>query len=117
MMFNQSAVRVRAGRKSDRGNPGNSLPDWSPSAVNRITVGQLNIQPSIQQESVDERRDAVVTGWHIQSEEGTNPDITAVDRIEWDGMTLEVDGEVARWPELFADEVHHIEFEVKRVTG
>jgi len=117
MMFNQSAVRVRAGRKSDRGNPDDSVLDWSPGAVTRITVERLNIQPSIQQEAVDEQRNAVVTGWHVQSEEGTDPDIQAVDRIEWDGMTLEVDGEVARWPELFEDTVHHIEFEMKRTTG
>jgi hypothetical protein len=115
MMFNQSAVRVRAGERVDRG--GNTVADWSPGAVTRLTVDRLNIQPSIQRETVDEQRDAVVTGWHVQSAEGTSPDITAVDRIEWDGMTLEVDGEVARWPELFEDSVHHIEFEVKRVTG
>lgn len=117
MMFNQSAVRVRAGRKSDRGNPDSTIPDWSPGAVSRLTVDRLNIQPSIQQEAVDEERDAVITGWHVQSDEGTNPDILAVDRIEWDGMTLEIDGEVARWPELFENAVHHIEFEMKRTTG
>lgn len=115
MMFNQSLVRVRAGERVDRG--GNTVKDWSPDAVSRLTVAQVNIQPSVQTEIVDEDRNAVVTGWHVQSAEGTDPDIRFDDRIEWDGMTLEVDGEVARWPELFADSVHHIEFEMKRVTG
>jgi hypothetical protein len=115
MMFNQSLVRVRAGERTDRG--GNTVKDWSPGAASRLTVVQVNIQPSVQTEIVDEDRNAVVTGWHVQSAEGTNPDIHFDDRIEWDGMTLEVDGEVARWPELFADAVHHIEFEMKRVTG
>jgi hypothetical protein len=115
MMFNQSLVRVRAGERTDRG--GNTVKDWSPTAVSRLTVDQVNIQPSIQQEAVNEQRNAVVTGWHVQSAEGTNPDIRFDDRIEWDGMTLEVDGEVARWPELFVDAVHHIEFEMKRATG
>ncbi|MGW9237989.1 hypothetical protein FKO01_19820 [Mesorhizobium sp. B2-3-3] len=115
MMFNQTLVRVRAGERTDRG--GNKIKDWSPSAVSRLTVDRVNIQPSIQQEDIDEQRNAVVTGWHVQSDEGTNPDICADDRIEWDGMTLEVDGEVARWPELFTDAVHHIEFEMKRTTG
>jgi hypothetical protein len=115
MMFNQSLVRVRAGERTDRG--GNTVKDWSPAAVSRLTVDQVNIQPSIQQESVDEQRNAVVTGWHVQSAEDTAPDIRADDRIEWDGMTLEVDGEVARWPDLFTDVVHHIEFEMKRATG
>lgn len=113
MMFNQSLVRVRAGTRTDRG--GNTVPDWA--TATRITVTRVNIQPSVQQETVDEQRNSRVTGWHVQSEEGTDPDITATDRIEWDGMTLEVDGEVARWPELFSDEVHHIEFEMKRTTG
>ena len=113
MMFNQSLVRVRAGERTDRG--GNTVKDWS--TATRLTVDQVNIQPTIQQEAVDEERNAVVTGWHVQSEEGTDPDILATDRIEWDGMTLEVDGEVARWPELFEDSVHHIEFEMKRTTG
>lgn len=115
MMFNQFAVRVRAGAKTDRG--GNTIPDWSPDAVDRLPLDRLNIQPSIQQESIDEQRNSVVTGWHVQSEEGTSPDITAVDRIEWDGMLLEVDGEVAKWPELFTDGVHHIELDLKRATG
>jgi hypothetical protein len=115
MMFNQSLVRVRAGERTDRG--GNTVKDWSPGAVSRLAVDQVNIQPSIQQETVDEQRNAVVTGWHVQSAEGADPDIRADDRIEWDGMTLEVDGEVARWPELFTDAVHHIEFEMKRATG
>lgn len=114
-MFNQSLDRVRAGTKTDRG--GNTVKDWSPGAVTRLTVTQLNIQPSIQRETVDEQRNATVTGWHVQSAEGTSPDIRFDDRLEWDGMTLEVDGEVARWPELFADAVHHIEFEMKRATG
>ncbi|MFE3326894.1 hypothetical protein [Streptomyces sp. NPDC059176] len=115
MMFNQSLVRVRAGTRTDRG--GNTVKDWSPGAVNRLTVDRLNIQPTIQQENVSEERNATVTGWHVQSEEGTDPDIRFDDRLEWDGLTLEVDGEVARWPELFADEVHHIEFEMKRTVG
>jgi hypothetical protein len=113
MMFNQSLVRVRAGTRTDRG--GNTVRDWS--LATRLTVDRVNIQPSVQTEIVDADRNAAVTGWHVQSDEGTAPDIRSDDRIEWDGMTLEVDGEVARWPELFADAVHHVEFEMKRVTG
>ncbi|KMS71758.1 hypothetical protein ACH49_24340 [Streptomyces leeuwenhoekii] len=112
-MFNQSLVRLRAGTKTDRG--GNEVKDWS--TPDRLLVTGLNIQPSIQRETTDEQRNATVTGWHVQSAEGTNPDIRFDDRIVWDGMTLEVDGEVARWPEPFSDRVHHIEFEMKRATG
>ncbi len=114
-MFNQSAVRVRAGTKTDRG--GNTVPDWSPGAVNRLAVAGLNIQPNSQAEDADEQRNAVVTGYRVQSAEGTSPDITATDRIDWGGQMYEVDGEVARWPDLFTDSVHHIEFVMVRATG
>jgi hypothetical protein len=119
MMFNQSVVRVRASTKTDRG--GNTVPDWSPGAVNRLTVTGLNIQPSAQAntaaETVDEQRDSVITGYRVQSTEGTAPDIRATDRIEWRGQLYEVEGEVASWPELFTDTVHHIEFVMVRATG
>ncbi|WP_432137651.1 hypothetical protein [Streptomyces sp. bgisy154] len=115
MMFNQSAVRVRAGVKTDRG--GNDMPDWSSAAVSRLTVTGLNIQPNSQTETVNEQRDAVITGYRVQSAEGIVPDIRATDRIEWNGQTFEVDGEVATWPDLFTDAAHHIEFAMKRATG
>jgi uncharacterized caspase-like protein len=114
-MFNQSAVRIRAGTKTDRG--GNTVPDWSPGASSRLTVTGLNIQPNQQAEQVDEQRTAVVTGYRVQSAEGTAPDIRSTDRIEWRGLLFEVDGEVGVWPELFADTTHHIEFVMVRATG
>lgn len=114
-MFNQSAVRVRAGTRTDRG--GNTVKDWSEGAVDRLTVTGLNIQPNTQNEDTDATRSAVITGYRVQSAEGTAPDIAAADRIEWRGETFEVQGEVAAWPELFADTVHHIEFTMLRATG
>lgn len=114
-MFNQTATRVRAGTTIDRG--GNTVPSWSPGAVDRLDVTGLNIQPNRQSEDADEQRDAVVTGYRVQSAEGTAPDITAVDRIEWRGQLYEVDGEVAAWPALFTDTTHHIEFVMVRATG
>lgn len=113
MMFNQSATRVRAGTKTDRG--GNTVPDWS--TPDRELVTGLNVQPNTQNETLDEQRNAVITGYRVQSDEGTAPDILATDRIEWRGSTFEVQGEVAVWPDLFADTVHHIEFTMVRATG
>lgn len=117
MIFHQSLVRVRAGRKPDRGNPGLELPDWSPGAVARITVSGVSIQPNTQDEATDPTRTAVVTGWRVLSEPGTDADVRSDDRIEWDGMTLEVQGEVARWPDPLDGGVHHIEFTMSRATG
>ncbi|MBD9703375.1 hypothetical protein IHE56_15055 [Streptomyces sp. ID01-12c] len=115
MFFFDSVVRVRAGTRTDRG--GNTVKDWSPGAVSRLTIGQLNIQPTSQTEQTDATRTAVVTGWRVQSEEGTAPDITAADRIEWNGMLLEVQGEVAPWPDPLTDAHHHTEFTMVRATG
>ena len=115
MFFFDHVVRVRAGTRTDRG--GNQIEDWSPGAVNRLQVDRLNIQPTSQSEDQDATRTAVVTGWHVQSDEGDRPDITAADRIEWRGMTLKVQGEVAEWPDPLTDTVHHIEFTMARATG
>lgn len=117
MIFLQSLVRVRPGRKASRGNPDDTVPDWSPGAVSRLTVEELSIQPNTQNEATDETRTAVVTGWRVLSAPGTNPDITAADRIEWGGLTYEVEGEVARWPDPFDGGTHHVEFVVQRATG
>lgn len=115
MFFFDSLVRVRAGTRIDRG--GNTVLDWSEDEVTRLAVDQLNIQPTSQTETTDSTRTAVETGWRVQSEEGTRPDITAIDRLEWRGMTLEVQGEVAEWPDPLTGEVHHVEFTMTRATG
>lgn len=114
-MFDQAFVRVRAGETTDRG--GNTIADWSPGAVSRLLVEDVSIQPNVQDESTDPTRTAVVTGWRVLSEPGTDADIRADDRIEWDGMTLEVDGEIARWPDPLDGGVHHFELSMTRSTG
>lgn len=117
MIFLQSLVRVRAGRKSSRGNPDDTTLDWAPSVVSRLTVTDLSIQPNTQSEATDETRTSVVTGMRVLSAPGTDPDVTAVDRIEFNGLTYEVDGEVARWPDPFSGGAHHVEFVMRRATG
>ena len=122
MFFYDSLVRVRAGTRTDRG--GNPVADWSDGAVSRLPIEQLNIQPATQTEghstssgTPEATRDPVTTGWRVQSEEGTAPDIRAVDRLEWRGQTYEVDGEVAEWPDPITGDVHHVEFTMVRATG
>lgn len=119
MIFNQVIVRVRAGVRTDRG--GNQVPDWSEDAVTRVRMEQVSVQPggqpNSQGEVVNAERNAVSTGWRVLSEPGVDLDVKATDRIEYDGMTLEVDGEVARWPDPLDGGVHHVEFGMSRVTG
>lgn len=115
MIFSQSITVVRPGTKTDRG--GNTVPDWSDTAVTRTVVDRLSVQPAVQTEATSEERSSVVTGWHVLSEEGTDPDVRAGDRIEFDGLLCEVVGEVARWPHPLDGGVHHVEWTMRRGTG
>jgi hypothetical protein len=115
MFFGQALVRVRAGTRTDRG--GNTVRDWSDGAVTRTPLQQVNVQPAEQGETQDAERDAVVTAWRVQSAPGTDLDVTAADRIEFEAMTCEVVGEVARWPDPFTGATHHVEFTIRRATG
>ncbi|MFE5853542.1 hypothetical protein ACFQ61_10060 [Streptomyces sp. NPDC056500] len=117
MWFDQEATRVRAGRTSNRGNPDDTILNWAPGAVSRLVLPALNIQPASQTETGDAERTAVTTGWRVQSDEGVDLDVTALDRIEWNSTVFEVQGEIARWPDPIAGGVHHVEFTIVRVTG
>lgn len=60
----------------------------------------------------------VVTGWRIYSRAGVDLDIEPTDRIEWAGRSLEVLGEVSRWPHpIRPGRVHHVEVDVQRISG
>ncbi|MBT2467854.1 hypothetical protein J7E97_08195 [Streptomyces sp. ISL-66] len=115
MVFHQAIIRVRAGSRLDRG--GNTVADWSPENVDRLTVGRVSVQPIMQSETATPERTAAVTGWRVISEPGVDADIRYNDRIEWDGMTLEIVGEVARYLDFVHSTPHHIEFAMRRKTG
>jgi hypothetical protein len=115
VIFLQTVRRVRAGTRTDRG--GNTLPDWSPGAVSRLVVPWVSVQPNTQAEDTDPTRTAAVTAWRVLSAPGTAPDVRADDRIEWNGLIFEVEGEVAAWPDPFDGTVHHVEFVMQRATG
>lgn len=113
-MFDQTVTRVRAGTRTDRA--GNTVPDWD--LAERIEIGHLSVQPTVQQEtSTADRPARVVTGWHVLSEPGTAPDVRADDRIEFGGLTCEVVGEVAAWPDPLDGGTHHVEWTMQRITG
>jgi hypothetical protein len=115
IIFNESVTVVRAGSRVDRG--GNTVPDWSPGAVTRHAVTRVSVQPNTQNEQADPTRNAIVTGWRVYTMPGTDADVLATDRIEWDGMTLEVVGEVARWKDPIGGGIHHVEFTMQRAQG
>ncbi|MET9425653.1 hypothetical protein ABZY06_33955 [Streptomyces sp. NPDC006540] len=107
-----SAVILRAGYVVDKyGNP-STVRDWANAT--RTTVSGVSIQPDSSSEETGDRS-AVVTGWRIQSRKGQDLDLLRTDRVEFDGMTLEVDGKVARY--RMAGAVHHVEARLKEVEG
>jgi len=114
-VFHQSIIRVRAGVRTDRG--GNEVPDWAPGAVDRKVITPVSVQPASQAEDVEVSRASALTGWRVISAPGTDGDVTSRDRIEWDGMTLEVVGEVGRYLGFQHGDTHHIEFVMQRATG
>ncbi|MGJ3228916.1 phage head completion protein [Micromonospora aurantiaca (nom. illeg.)] len=116
MLFRQRLTVVKPGTRTDRS--GSVVDDWSPAAVSRVLVTRVSVQPNVQDEQVGATRSTVTTGLRVLSQPGTNPDVTAKDRIEYQGLTYEVDGEVARWPDpVNSTRVHHVEFVMVRVTG
>lgn len=115
-MFDQSLVRLRAPLRRNRG--GELVPDWSSDLVERVTITGVSVQPS----STDETSTAQFTSRSIRhrvfSLPGTAPDVTAIDRIEFDGDTYEVEGDVNAWPDPFGAVVlHHVEFVIRRDIG
>jgi hypothetical protein len=111
-MTQQSITVLRAPAVVDRyGNP-SSVRDWG--AATSVTYNAVSVQPDISNESAGDRP-LVVTGWRVFSARGTDVDVLPTDRILYNGVTLEVDGEVGRWE--FAGRLHHVEFRLKRVTG
>jgi hypothetical protein len=82
---------VRPGTKpADYGT--GSQPDWD--TATRTAVGGCSVQPApAAVNTVD--RDTFMTRWVAYAPDGT--DVRATDRVEWDGATYEIDGEVMRW--------------------
>lgn len=114
LLFHQTFVRVRATLVEDRYK--NKKRDWDNAA--REEFRGVNIQPvGAGRQAAEENDDrlTLVTGWVLQTPEGVDLDLQATDRVEFDGMTLEVEGKVGRWPDPFGPGVHHVEARLKEI--
>jgi hypothetical protein len=106
-----TATVVRAPYKTDKYGNTSTERDWS-KAVRSPLVG-VSFQPDSSTEPTGDRP-FVVTGYRLITHRGMDADILPTDRVEAYGMTLEVDGEVARF--RLGGRVHHVEVRLKRVT-
>lgn len=100
---------VRAGSTESR--YGDSVKDWA-SSTSTTSKGWVSQRA---REEVLDGREAQTTEWVLFLPAGT--DVTGLDRVEWEGLTFEVDGPAndAWSPRMNA--VHHIEINLRRVTG
>ena len=74
------------------------------------------VPASVQPEGSDEvttGRQTAITSWRLIA--GPGMDLLATDRVKWDGLVLEVDGEVARWKHR--GRPHHVEAVLRRAAN
>lgn len=107
----QSAVRVRAPLVTDR--YGAEIRDWDNAVRSPLT--RLSIQPAGSSEATGERPTLLITGWRVISDRGVRLDLLATDRVEADGLSLEVNGEVGHF--RLGLRHHHTEAQLRQVTG
>ncbi|MFH9038496.1 hypothetical protein ACH4FA_03855 [Streptomyces sp. NPDC017966] len=88
---------------------GNSNTNWS--ASERSTI-QGQVEPAASSENRD-NRDQVSTAYLVRLPPGTA--VAARDRLEWDGMTLEVTGDPLPWSGLAL--LDHIQLTAMRIKG
>ncbi|MDX5566920.1 hypothetical protein PYK79_31810 [Streptomyces sp. ID05-04B] len=111
VLYEQSAIFVRPAKTTDRYS--NEQDDWGEAAT-RTPVDRLNLQPGGGSNEDTDDKQVTVTGWLLLSEPGTMPDLRETDRVEYDGLVLEVTGKVGRWPVPAG--VRHIEAQLKEVA-
>ncbi|GGM04763.1 hypothetical protein GCM10010099_21100 [Streptomyces cinereus] len=110
MLYLQSITIVRAGTTEDE--YGNERPDWDDPL--RTPVSGVNVQPQGGSTEDTDDKQLTVTGWRLYTPRGMDLDLRETDRVEVDGMTLQVVGKVARWPAPGGG-VHHIEADLREV--
>lgn len=112
VLTTETVTVLRAPYRVDKYGNTSTERDWTKAT--RTPLSGVTFQPDASTEATGDRG-SVVTGYRLLTRKGRDADIEATDRIEAQGMTLEVDGEVARY--RMQGRVHHVEVRLKRVTG
>ena len=108
MNFPHIVVILRAPLVSD--GKGNQIRDWA-NPVGATAAAWVQPQGTTEQAL---NQDRVVSRWRIFIE--PTADIVATDRVSWNGLTFQVDGEIQTWDDPRGN-AHHREGLLRRVTG
>ena len=95
------------------GRYGGQTRDWT-NAV-RTPYPGVCVQPVSSTEDVRDR-ELLIGKYTLFTSRGQDIDLLATDRVEWNGLTLQVDGDPNRWPAPGGG-VHHVEASLKQVSG
>lgn len=102
----QTLTVLRAGTVSDHGT---NVPDWTAATPHAVTG--CSVQPAVGSED-QTNRDAVTITATLYGP--ADADIVHTDRVQYGGVTYEVNGPVRRWASGVLD---HIEVSLRAVTG
>lgn len=89
---NETITRIRPGTKTERGSV---IPDWSSSAVDKLTIGGCSVQPAATTLSQDGRVLGISEQLTAYLPEGS--DVKAGDRIEYKGEPYTIIGTPKEW--------------------
>lgn len=108
--MNQTVIRLRAPKVTDAYN--NETYDWD--NPDRLPVTDCSLQPSdTQEETTDRQTTLSLYRLYVLGE----PDVLAVDRIEYKNIVYEVRGEPQKWPDpVWPDVVHHTEMTLRQIS-
>lgn len=111
-LFTDTVVIVRPATATDR--YGNTVADPD-STDTRTTLEGVSVQPDRQVETDDGTRISTDTRWVLRNPiDAGDLDITATDQIEYAGMTLDVDGDILRFPGLLEQGVSCVQVWLRR---
>jgi hypothetical protein len=108
----QTVTRIRADliEDPDGSNYGNPMWDWD--HAERVDIEDVSVQPVARPELIGPAADAVPTRWLIV--DSANGNFLATDRVEYNGVEYEVDGDPAEYETGVLD---HAELFIQRVAG
>lgn len=96
---------------------GNTVPSWA-TATTRTAAAYVRPQSTSVRpagnEHVEVGRDVSELSWQAHTNDAA---ITALDRIDWNGLTYEVDGEPLRWPSAPGGRLSFTKLQLRRVAG